>query len=58
MSLCDNQQFQLANVHTDFIKENKNALFHQQQVTPTIAVAAVSVYISTQQGLLHSQTRQ
>jgi len=49
MSLCDNKQFQLGNVHTDFIKENRDALFHLQQVTPTIAVAAASAYINSQQ---------
>jgi hypothetical protein len=49
MSLCDNKQFQLGNVHTDFIKENKDALFHVQQITPTIAVAAASAFINSQQ---------
>lgn len=49
MSLCDNRQFQLGNVHTDFIKENKDALFHLQEITPTLAVAAASAYIQSQQ---------
>ena len=49
MSLCDNKQFQAGNVHTDFIKENKDALFHLQEVTPTIAVAAASAYLNAQQ---------
>jgi hypothetical protein len=49
MSLCDNKQFQAGNVHTDFIKENKDALFHIQEVTPTIAVAAASAYLNAQQ---------
>ncbi len=49
MSLCDNKQFQAGNVHTDFIKENKEALFHLQEVTPTIAVAAASAYLNAQQ---------
>jgi hypothetical protein len=54
MSLCDNKQFQLGNVHTDFIKENKDALFHVQQITPTIAVAAASAFINSQQQLLYN----
>ncbi|CAF2519340.1 unnamed protein product [Rotaria sp. Silwood2] len=54
MSLCDNKQFQLGNVHTDFIKENKDALFHVQQVTPTIAVAAASALINSQQQLKYN----
>lgn len=49
MSLCDNKQFQVGNVHTDFIKENKDALFHLQEITPTIAVAAASAFINSQQ---------
>lgn len=49
MSLCDNKQFQLGKVHTDFIKENKDALFYEQQITPTMAVAAASAYINSQQ---------
>lgn len=49
MSLCDNQQFQHGNVHTDFIKENKEALFQQPVITPTIAVAAATAYIQSQQ---------
>jgi hypothetical protein len=49
MSLCDNKQFQLGNVHTDFIKENRDALFHLEQITPTIAVAAASAFINSQQ---------
>lgn len=48
MSLCDNKQFQLGKVHTDFIKENKEALFHIQQITPTMAVAAASTLINSQ----------
>ena len=51
MSLCDNQQFQLGKVHTDFIKENKAALFHSQEVTPTLAVAAATAVINAQQQL-------
>ncbi|CAF0993876.1 unnamed protein product [Adineta steineri] len=54
MSLCDNKQFQLGNVHTDFIKENKDALFHLQQITPTIAVAAASAFINSQQQPIQS----
>ncbi|CAF0852041.1 unnamed protein product [Rotaria sp. Silwood1] len=54
MSLCDNKQFQLGNVHTDFIKENKDALFHIQQITPTIAVAAASAFINSQQQLQYN----
>ena len=55
MSLCDNKQFQLGHVHTDFIKENNDALFHLQQVTPTIAVAAAaSAFINSQQQLSYS----
>jgi len=54
LSLCDNKQFQLGNVHTDFIKENKDALFHVQQVTPTIAVAAASAFINSQQQLQYN----
>jgi len=49
MTLCDNRQFQLGNVHTDFIKENKDALFHVQEVTPTLAVAAAAAYTYSQQ---------
>lgn len=49
MTLCDNRQFQLGNVHTDFIKENRDALFHVQQITPIMAVAAASSYIYSQQ---------
>ncbi|CAF2124270.1 unnamed protein product [Rotaria magnacalcarata] len=54
MSLCDNAQFQLGNVHTDFIKENRDALFHVQQITPTLAVAAASTYIQSQLGLKYN----
>lgn len=49
MTLCDNRQFQLGNVHTDFIKENKEALFHAHQITPTMAVAAAAACIYSQQ---------
>lgn len=49
MSLCDNKQFQVGNVHTDFIKENRNELFHSQEVTPTIAVAAATAFLNAQQ---------
>ena len=54
MSLCDNPQFQQGKVHTDFIKENKDALFHVQQITPTMAVAAATAFITSQQ---QSQTQ-
>jgi len=54
MSLCDNKQFQLGNVHTDFIKENQDALFHLQEITPTIAVAAASALIHSQQQLQYN----
>ncbi|CAF0903831.1 unnamed protein product [Adineta ricciae] len=56
MSLCDNKQFQLGNVHTDFIKENKDALFHLQQITPTIAVAAASAFINSQQQIHYNSS--
>lgn len=49
MSLCDSKQFQAGNVHTDFIKENRTELFHSQEVTPTIAVAAATTYLHAQQ---------
>ena len=55
MSLCDNQQFQLGKVHTDFIKENKAALFHSEEVTPTLAVAAATAVINAQQQLRYNQ---
>jgi len=54
LSLCDNKQFQLGNVHTDFIKENKEALFHVQEITPTIAVAAATALINSQHELLNN----
>ena len=57
MSLCDNRQFQLGNVHTDFIKENKEALFHLQEVTPTIAVAAATAYLLSQQQTIYQTSR-
>ncbi len=54
MSLCDNKQFQLGKVHTDFIKENKEALFHLQEITPTIAVAAASAFLNSQEQLSYN----
>jgi acetyl/propionyl-CoA carboxylase alpha subunit len=57
MSLCDNQPFQHGNVHTDFIKENRDALFHREEMTATLAVAAASAYISSQQPALSTSSR-
>ena len=54
MSLCDNKQFQLGHVHTDFIKENKNVLFHSREITPIMAVAAATAFIESQRQLQHN----
>ncbi|CAF0994811.1 unnamed protein product [Didymodactylos carnosus] len=48
ISLCDSKKFQLGNVHTDFIKENKQELFHVNELSSVTAVAAAYSYFDYQ----------